>query len=92
MKPESIPSVTPGIYRHYKGKYYQVLATARHSETEEVLVVYRCLYGDFSIWVRPLDMFLETVRVDGHEVPRFSPADALPAGGPEEGGYDPVIE
>jgi len=86
MNPESITSVIPGTYRHYKGRYYQVLATARHSETEEVLVVYRCLYGDFSLWVRPLAMFLETVFVDGREVPRFSPADAPPAGDSEEGG------
>lgn len=90
MKSDSIRSVTPGTYRHYKGKYYQVLATARHSETEEVLVVYRCLYGDYSLWVRPLEMFQESVLVDGHEVPRFSPADAPLAGDLEEGNIDPA--
>lgn len=62
----------PGRYRHYKGKEYRVLATARHSETEEELVVYQLLYGDFSWWVRPRKMFLETVEVDGQRVPRFA--------------------
>lgn len=61
----------PGRYRHYKGNYYEVIGVARHSETEEELVVYRCLYGDFSLWVRPLAMFTESVEVDGREVPRF---------------------
>jgi len=61
----------PGRYRHYKGNEYEVMGTARHSETEEPLVVYRTLYGDFSLWVRPLAMFTETVEVDGHTVPRF---------------------
>jgi hypothetical protein len=61
----------PGRYRHYKGNLYEVIGVARHSETEEKLVVYRCLYGDYSLWVRPLDMFMESVIVDGREVPRF---------------------
>ena len=64
-------TVKPGRYRHYRGNFYEVLGTARHSETEEKLVVYRCLYGDFSLWVRPLAMFTETVAVDGREVRRF---------------------
>ena len=64
--------VSPGRYRHYKGKEYEVIGTARHSETEEWLVVYRCLYGDHSLWVRPLDMFNESVNVAGEEVPRFT--------------------
>jgi hypothetical protein len=63
--------VLPGRYRHYKGKEYQVLGIARHSETEEELVVYRCLYGDRSLWVRPLPMFLEQVEVEGRGVRRF---------------------
>lgn len=63
--------VSQGIYRHYKGSLYQVLHTAQHSETEEVLVVYRCLYGDYEVWVRPLAMFAETIMVDNEEVPRF---------------------
>lgn len=64
--------VTPGRYRHYKGGEYEVLFEARHSETEEVLVVYRTLYGDRGHWVRPKAMFLETVVVDGVEQPRFA--------------------
>ncbi len=61
----------PGRCRHYKGGEYQVIGTARHSETDELLVVYRCLYDNDSLWVRPLAMFMETVLVDGREVPRF---------------------
>lgn len=61
-----------GIYQHYKGQQYLVLGTARHSETEELMVVYRCLYGDYSQWVRPLAMFTEEVSVDGVRQPRFA--------------------
>lgn len=74
----------PGRYRHYKGNEYRVLGTARHSETEEELVVYRQEYGDHSLWVRPLVMFQETVEVDGRSVPRFmflsdeGAADSIP--------------
>ncbi len=64
--------VRPGRYRHYKGNYYEVIGVAHHSETGEPLVVYRCLYGDRSLWVRPLDMFAERVIADGREVPRFA--------------------
>ena len=53
-----------GIYQHYKGQLYQVLHVATHSETQEKLVVYQCLYGDYSIWVRPLDMFKEHITLD----------------------------
>lgn len=63
--------ISPGHYRHYKGGDYQVLGVARHSETEEPMVVYRCLYGDYSLWVRPLAMFLETVSLGEDKVPRF---------------------
>lgn len=63
--------IPQGIYRHYKGNLYQVLHTARHSETDEPMVVYRCLYGEYSVWVRPLTMFIEMVTVDGQQVPRF---------------------
>lgn len=63
--------VSPGRYRHYKGKDYLVIGVARHSETEEELVVYRTDYGDRGLWVRPKAMFLETVEVDGQAVPRF---------------------
>ncbi|MEE3158451.1 MAG: DUF1653 domain-containing protein [Pseudomonadota bacterium] len=62
----------PGRYRHYKGKDYQVIGLARHSETEEPLVVYRTLYGDYDLWVRPLAMFNEQVEVDGEAYPRFT--------------------
>jgi hypothetical protein len=65
--------ISPGRYRHYKGKDYEVLGCARHSETEEELVVYRALHGERGIWVRPKAMFLETVTVDGQSVPRFRP-------------------
>ncbi len=64
--------IKPGKYRHYKGNYYEVIGVARHSETEESFVVYRCLYGDYSLWVRPIDMFLEDVDVNGCTVPRFA--------------------
>lgn len=73
-------SVVPGIYRHYKGNLYQVLHTARHSETEETLVVYRCLYGEYGVWVRPIEMFNETVTVDGRQVPRFELIQTLTDG------------
>lgn len=61
-----------GIYQHYKGKLYQVFGTARHSETEEELVVYQCLYGDYALWVRPKQMFSETVWINGKEQQRFT--------------------
>ena len=64
-------TVKPGRYRHYKGNEYTVIGVARHSETEEQLVVYRQEYGEHGLWVRPKDMFLETVEVDDRMVPRF---------------------
>lgn len=63
--------IKKGIYRHYKGSKYEVLDIARHSETEEWMVVYKTLYGDFSTWVRPYEMFVEEVEIDGKMVPRF---------------------
>ncbi len=65
-------AIPTGRYRHYKGKDYQVIGVARHSETEEQLVVYRTLYGDQDLWVRPLSMFSEQVEVDGVAYPRFT--------------------
>ena len=62
----------PGRYRHFTGKEYEVLGIARHSETEEELVVYRALYGDFSLWVRPVSMWNETVERDGKTFRRFT--------------------
>ena len=64
-------NIKPGVYRHYKGQDYLVYEVATHSETEEAVVVYRTLYGDYSLWVRPLDMFISTVSVNDQEVPRF---------------------
>lgn len=64
--------IRPGIYEHYKGDKYEVIGLARHSETEEELVVYRALYGDHGLWVRPYQMFVERVTIDGEQVPRFS--------------------
>lgn len=63
--------IQPGRYRHYKGNDYEVLGVARHSETMEEFVVYRALYGEQGLWVRPLAMFQETVVRDGVTVPRF---------------------
>lgn len=67
----TVNSVRPGRYRHYKGKEYTVIGIARHSETEEELVVYRKEYDDHGLWVRPKLMFLENVEVAGKTVPRF---------------------
>ena len=61
----------PGIYRHFKGNRYRLLYIATHSETLEPMVVYQALYGEMGIWVRPLDMFLETVERDGRIQYRF---------------------
>jgi hypothetical protein len=71
--------VKPGRYRHYKGKDYEVLGCATHSETEEELVVYRALHGKRGLWVRPTMMFLETVLVDGKPIPRFKRLQKRPA-------------
>ena len=61
----------PGLYRHYKGNLYQVLGTARHSEDLSAMTVYRALYGERGLWVRPATMFAEMVEVDGVVQPRF---------------------
>ena len=61
----------PGLYRHYKGRVYQVLDTCRHSETGEQMVLYRAFQGEAGLWVRPVDMFSETVVVEGQSKPRF---------------------
>ena len=61
-----------GRYRHFKGKYYEVLGVARHSETMEEYVVYRALYGERGLWVRPLSMFTQMVERDGKLQPRFA--------------------
>jgi len=60
-----------GVYQHYKGNSYKVLEVARHSETEELYVVYQQLYGTNGVWIRPYSMFVETVTVDGKTMQRF---------------------
>ena len=69
MSEQALP--VAGRYRHFKGGEYEVYGVARHSETEEQLVVYRPLYGAGDLWVRPLTMFTETVEHEGQTVPRF---------------------
>jgi hypothetical protein len=71
-----MPAIKPGKYQHYKGQFYEVIGVARHSETQEELVVYRALYeskefGNNALWVRSKKMFLEELEVDGQKVPRF---------------------
>lgn len=61
----------PGLYEHYKGSRYRVIDHVRHSETEETLVLYRALYGDYGLWVRPLSMFNESAEIGGRKLPRF---------------------
>ncbi len=68
--------IEPGIYRHYKGRDYEVLAMATHSETLEKLVVYKALYGEGRIWVRPASMWNETVTVGDKTVLRFTKKDS----------------
>ena len=63
--------IKPGKYRHFKGNYYEVIGMARHSETMEEMVVYRALYGEHGLWVRPAVMWTETVDRDGYHGPRF---------------------
>ncbi len=63
--------VAPGIYEHFRGQRYEVFAVGKHSETEEALVFYRTLYGDYSFWARPVEMFEETVEREGYSGPRF---------------------
>lgn len=67
----------PGHYRHYKGRAYEVIGLARHSETGEPLVVYRALYGEFGLWVRPAAMFTEEIEIAGRRVPRFRREERL---------------
>lgn len=68
---ENEAEIRPGRYRHFKGREYEVLFTARHSETEELMVVYRQLYGEHGLWVRPAAMWNETVERDGKVCKRF---------------------
>ena len=75
-----LPHTPTGHYRHYKGNAYEVVGAVRHSETLEALVLYRPLYNDSGLWVRPYAMFLETVELDGAQVPRFAPITAAERG------------
>ena len=68
---EALAGILPGKYRHFKGNEYEVIGIARHSETEEPMVVYRALYDDFGVWVRPAGMWNETVVRDGKTFTRF---------------------
>lgn len=63
--------IKPGKYKHFKGNMYQVLFVAIHSETEEPMVIYKALYGEYKIWARPLKMFAEMVEYDSKIIPRF---------------------
>jgi hypothetical protein len=76
-----LPELAPGTYRHYKGGQYQVMGVARHSESLEPLVVYRPLYNDSGLWVRPYEMFTGVVVIDGKALPRFAKvgASSIPA-------------
>lgn len=67
-----LPTIALGHYRHYKGGEYEVLGVVRHSETLEPLVLYRPLYNDSGLWVRPLAMFVETIDIDNQRKPRFA--------------------
>jgi hypothetical protein len=70
--PPMPPTAAPGLYRHYKGNLYEVIDTVRHSETLEPMTLYRALYGERGLWVRPAAMFLENVELDGSVQPRFT--------------------
>jgi len=71
--------IPPGLYRHYKGNLYQVVGTVRHSETLEPMTLYRALYGENGLWVRPAAMFGEEVVIDGVRQLRFTPVDSKKA-------------
>ena len=69
---QAVNTILPGKYRHFKGKEYEVLYVARHSETSEPMVLYRALYGDEEVWVRPAGMWNETIKVNDVECQRFT--------------------
>jgi hypothetical protein len=79
MSEEKLPpliATPPGTYRHYKGGMYEVVGTVRHSESLEPMTLYRALYGEQGLWVRPAAMFEEEVLIDGKRRPRFERVDA----------------
>ena len=65
------PQVSPGKYRHFKGQQYEVIDIVKHSETQEEMVLYKALYGEYGLWVRPLPMFAEIIERDGKQIARF---------------------
>lgn len=80
MTGENLPPLIvtpPGLYRHYKGNLYEVVDTVRHSETLEPLTLYRALYGEHGLWVRPAAMFMEDVDIEGVQQPRFAKVSDL---------------
>ena len=74
---EAVQTIRPGRYRHFKDNAYEVVGIARHSETEEPMVVYRALYGEGGLWVRPADMWNETIERDGKTYHRFYRLDRI---------------
>lgn len=81
MNSNTAETLQPGFYRHYKGRYYQLLAVVRHSEEEAPYALYRALYGDFGLWVRPLAMFCEQVNINGEPIARFGFISSAPPPG-----------
>lgn len=81
--------IKTGIYQHYKGPKYEVLGETLHSETEEKFVLYRALYGELGLWVRPATMFSASVSVDGADVPRFKMIEEYPL---SLGRFDPSLD
>ncbi len=75
LSEEAKSLVLGSLYEHYKGLRYRLIQVARHSETLEEYVVYQALYGDHGVWIRPLQMFLEEVVIDGKITPRFKPVE-----------------
>ena len=89
MPEENLPPLIvtpPGLYRHYKGNLYQVVDTVRHSETLEPFTLYRALYGEHGLWVRPAAMFMEDVLVAGVRQPRFAKVQTA------QSGHDPHLD
>ena len=74
---EAVQAIPCGLYRHFKGNEYEVIGIARHSETTEPMVVYKALYGDGGIWVRPAQMWNETIERDGKKYKRFEKIEVL---------------
>ena len=71
MDSNKLAGIPRGKYRHYKDKEYELIDIVHHSETQEPLVLYRALYDDFGLWVRPFEMFFETLEIDGEKIQRF---------------------